>query len=43
MSEVQVLDRSLDIVEIVAATQKGLGISHIAEKTGCPRQRPIVS
>ncbi len=37
MSEVQVLDRSLDIVEIVAATQKGLGISHIAEKTGLPK------
>lgn len=37
MSEVQVLDRSLDIVEIVAATQKGLGISHIAEKSGLPK------
>lgn len=37
MSEVQVLDRSLDIIEIVAATQQGLGISQIAEKTGLPK------
>lgn len=37
MSEVQVLDRSLDIIEIVAATQHGLGISQIAEKSGLPK------
>ena len=37
MSEVQVLDRSLDIIELVAAAQQGLGISQIAEKSALPK------
>lgn len=37
MSEVQVLDRSLDIIEIIAATPNGIGISKIAEKIKLPK------